>query len=206
MGIPPSRGGRRRGRVGAASSAPATAERAPITDVAAIRAQLDLMTGADRVPGAPAEVRDRRGGSVTVTSGTAESGTGRPMVDGRGRFRIAGATKTFTAVAVLRLVARHQVRLDAPIETYLPGVVRGTGQGSGIDGRHITVRQLLQSTSGLPDCVSLVDPGGSEEPVEAAERHRHDGGAADAQGHRHGRDRAGDPARPPVGHVLAARR
>ncbi|NEE36061.1 beta-lactamase family protein, partial [Streptomyces sp. SID7982] len=34
-----------------------------------------------------------------------------------------------------------------PVETYLPGVVRGEG----IDGRKITVRQLLQHTSGLPN-------------------------------------------------------
>lgn len=152
-----------------APSAPAAAEHGPITDVVAIRAQLDLMTSADRVPGALAEVRDRRGRSVTVTSGTAESGTDRPMVDGDGRFRIASVTKPFTAVAVLQLVARHRVRLDAPIETYLPGVVRGTGEGREIDGRDITVRQLLQNTSGLPDYVEFLDLAELTEPVEAAE-------------------------------------
>jgi D-alanyl-D-alanine carboxypeptidase len=152
-----------------ASSAPAAAERGPVIDTEAIRAQLDLITSADRVPGALAEVRDRRGRPVTVTSGTAEPGTGRPMVGGAGRFRIASVTKPFTAVAVLQLVVRHQVRLDAPIETYLPGVVRGTGEGHEIDGRTITVRQLLQNTSGLPDYVRFLNPGDPREPVEAAE-------------------------------------
>jgi D-alanyl-D-alanine carboxypeptidase len=152
-----------------ASSAPAAAERGPITDVAAVRAQLDLMTSADRIPGALAEVRDRRGGSVTITSGTAELGTDRAMVDGDGRFRIASVTKPFTAVAVLQLVARHRVRLDAPVETYLPGVVRGTGEGREIDGRDITVRQLLQHTSGLPDYVRFVNLAEQNGPVEAAE-------------------------------------
>lgn len=152
-----------------ASSAPAAAERGPVIDTEAIRAQLDLITSADRVPGALAEVRDRRGRPVTVTSGTAEPGTGRPMVGGAGRFRIASVTKPFTAVAVLQLVVRHQVRLDAPIETYLPGVVRGTGEGHEIDGRIITVRQLLQNTSGLPDYVRFLNPGDPREPVEAAE-------------------------------------
>ncbi|MCE6994326.1 beta-lactamase family protein [Saccharothrix sp. S26] len=147
-------------------AAPAAAERGPITDVEAVRAGLDGIVGADRVPGALAEVRDRRGRSVTVTSGTAEAGTDLPMVDGDGRFRIASVTKTFVAVAVLRLVARDQVRLDAPIEAYLPGVVRGTGAGSAIDGRDITVRQLLQNTSGLPDYVEHLDLTG---PVEAAD-------------------------------------
>ncbi|NUT51206.1 MAG: beta-lactamase family protein [Saccharothrix sp.] len=148
---------------------PAAAADRPVTDVAAIRADLDLITGADRVPGALAEVRDRSGRSVTITSGTAELGTGRAMVDGDGRFRIASVTKPFTAVAVLSLVARHRVRLDAPVETYLPGVVRGTGDGSAIDGRDITVRQLLQHTSGLPDYVRYLDSVDRNQPVEAAE-------------------------------------
>lgn len=153
----------------AALSAPAAAAHGPITDAAAVKAQLDLITSTDRIPGALAEVRDRRGRSVTITSGTAELGTDRAMVDGDGRFRIASVTKPFTAVAVLQLVARQQVRLDAPVETYLPGVVRGTGEGSEIDGRDIKVRQLLQHTSGLPDYVTFANPAERDQPVEAAE-------------------------------------
>ena len=61
--------------------------------------------------------------------------------------RIGSNTKTFTAVVVLQLVGEGRVGLDEPVETYLPGLVRGDG----IDGRRITVRQLLQHTSGLPD-------------------------------------------------------
>jgi D-alanyl-D-alanine carboxypeptidase len=149
------------------ASSPAAAEHHPV--IGAVQAELDLLTGVDRVPGALAQVRDRHGRSVTVTSGTAELGTGRPMVSGTGRFRIASVTKSFTAVAVLRLVAGHRVVLDAPIESYLPGVVRGTGEGAGIDGHDITVRQLLQHTSGLPNYVNyldLSDPLRRAEPVE----------------------------------------
>src|SRR6185369_16451238 len=40
-----------------------------------------------------------------------------------------------------------RIDLDATVEHYLPGVVRGNGN----DGNRITVRQLLQQTSGLPD-------------------------------------------------------
>jgi D-alanyl-D-alanine carboxypeptidase len=138
-----------------AVSSPAAAQRHPATG--AVQAELDLLTSVDRIPGALAQVRDRHGRSVTFTSGTAELGTGRPMVSGMGRFRIASVTKPFTAVAVLRLVADYRVVLDAPIETYLPGVVRGTGEGAEIDGHDITVRQLLQHTSGLPDYVGYLD-------------------------------------------------
>jgi D-alanyl-D-alanine carboxypeptidase len=146
---------------------PAAADRYPATG--AVQAELDLLTGVDRVPGALALVRDRHGRSVTITSGTAELGSGRPMVSGAGRFRIASVTKPLTAVAVLRLVADHRVVLDAPIETYLPGVVRGTGEGAGIDGHDITVRQLLQHTSGLPNYVNYLDrsdPLRQVEPIE----------------------------------------
>jgi D-alanyl-D-alanine carboxypeptidase len=151
----------------ALTTAPAAAERHPATD--AVRAELDLLTSVDRIPGALAQLSDRHGRSVTITSGTAELGTGRPMVSGTGRFRIASVTKTFTAVAVLRLVADHRVELDAPIETYLPGVVRGTGEGAEIDGHDITVRQLLQHTSGLPNYVRYLDqsdPLRRVEPIE----------------------------------------
>jgi D-alanyl-D-alanine carboxypeptidase len=146
------------------ASAPALAETKPSTDE--VLAQLELMTTVDRVPGALAQVSDRRGRSVTITSGTAELGTGRPMVSGAGRFRIASVTKSFTAVAVLRLVAAGRVELDTSIETYLPGVVRGTGDGAGIDGRDITVRQLLQHTSGLPNYVNYLD---RTDPLRRAE-------------------------------------
>ncbi|MFJ6675937.1 serine hydrolase domain-containing protein [Actinosynnema sp. NPDC091369] len=48
---------------------------------------------------------------------------------------------------MLQLVGEGRVELDASIETYLPGLVRGKG----IDADQITVRRLLQHNSGLPD-------------------------------------------------------
>ncbi|WP_205519092.1 serine hydrolase domain-containing protein [Streptomyces olivoreticuli] len=55
-------------------------------------------------------------------------------------------TKTFVAAVVLQLVDEGKVSLDAPIERYLPGVV----DGNGYDGNTITIRHLLQHTSGIP--------------------------------------------------------
>jgi D-alanyl-D-alanine carboxypeptidase len=61
------------------------------------------------------------------------------------------------ATVVLQLVAEGRVELDAPIERYLPGLLRANGN----DGREITVRQLLQHTAGLPDFDSAIfEPGG----------------------------------------------
>lgn len=71
---------------------------------------------------------------------------GRSEIDGNaepppnGHVRIGSNTKTFVAVAVLRLVADGLVDLDGPVDDHLPEF--------GID-RRITVRMLLQHTSGL---------------------------------------------------------
>ena len=63
--------------------------------------------------------------------------------------RIGSNTKMFTSVAILQLVAKDRIDLDASVDTYLPDVLRR----SGLDGSRVTVRQLLQHTSGLPDYV-----------------------------------------------------
>ncbi|MET8954408.1 serine hydrolase domain-containing protein [Streptomyces sp. NPDC004533] len=97
----------------------------------------DLVTAG--VPAVIAEVRDSHG-VWTGTSGRGDLGHKRPLL-ADGRFRAGSETKSFVATTVLQLVAEKKVRLDAPIERYLPGLVP--------DGRHITVRQLLSHRSGL---------------------------------------------------------
>jgi D-alanyl-D-alanine carboxypeptidase len=61
------------------------------------------------------------------------------------RFRMGSNTKTFVAVVVLQLVGEGKLSLDDSVERWLPGVV----SGNGYDPAHITVRQLLQHTSGI---------------------------------------------------------
>ncbi|MFJ9453687.1 serine hydrolase domain-containing protein [Kitasatospora sp. NPDC101447] len=103
-------------------------------------AALRAVTGAGAVS-AIAEVRDRngvwRGGS-----GVSDLATGTP-VRTDGRFRAGSITKVFTATTVLQLVGEGRIGLDDPVERHLPGAVP--------DGAHITVRQLLNHTSGLWD-------------------------------------------------------
>lgn len=60
-----------------------------------------------------------------------------------GRSRIGSVTRTFVATVTLQPAAGGRIRLDGPVEEYLPGAVR--------NGRNITVRQLLNHTSGLHD-------------------------------------------------------
>ncbi|MFG6200113.1 serine hydrolase domain-containing protein [Nonomuraea sp. JJY05] len=112
----------------------------------AVQRKLDGLVEKDRFPAALAAVQDGKGRTRHYTAGVADLTT-KEEVPVDGRVRIASNTKMFTAVAVLQLVGEGKVDLDEPIETYLPKVVRGKG----IDGRRITVRQLLQHTSGLPN-------------------------------------------------------
>ncbi|MFF2079878.1 serine hydrolase domain-containing protein [Kitasatospora sp. NPDC058162] len=107
---------------------------------------LNALVQADHLPAALASVKDRKGRTQAYTAGVGDLATGA-KVPKDGQVRIGSNTKAFTAVVALQLVGEGKVRLDEPIETYLPGLVRGDG----IDGNRITVRELLQHTSGLPD-------------------------------------------------------
>ncbi|MEU9186492.1 serine hydrolase domain-containing protein [Streptomyces sp. NPDC048484] len=83
-------------------------------------------------------------GSRYATGGVADKATDAAARPGD-RFRIASASKTFVATVMLQLVGEGSVSLDDTVEDWLPGVVSGNGN----DGSAITVRQLLQHTSGL---------------------------------------------------------
>ncbi|RJU02797.1 class A beta-lactamase-related serine hydrolase [Arthrobacter frigidicola] len=91
------------------------------------------------------------GTAETATAGTADLATDAP-VPADGEVRIGSATKTFTAVVALQLVEEGLLELDRSVDTYLPGLIKGKG----IDPKAITVRQLLQHTSGLPEVAHLV--------------------------------------------------
>ena len=124
---------------GAASAAPSKGEAESLKS----RAQGLVEAG---YPAVLAAVTDSKGESagVAVGKGNLETGQAPPM---DGEVRIGSNTKTFVAVVVMQMVQEGKVGLDEPIETYLPGLIKGEG----IDGSRITVRQLLQHTSGLPE-------------------------------------------------------
>ncbi|MFI8458135.1 serine hydrolase domain-containing protein [Kitasatospora sp. NPDC085464] len=98
-------------------------------------------------------VHDERGAWVG-TAGVRELGeAGEPPADGR--FWVGSTTKTFVATLVLQLVADGAIGLDSPVADHLPGL--------GLDGR-ITVRMLLQHTSGLYNYTGELDPDGTFVP------------------------------------------
>lgn len=133
------------------TAVPASASTSSAVSDGAVSGVLHRLTTTDGAPGALAAISNGNGRTTVLTSGVADLSTGAPVA-ADSRFRIGSMTKMFVATVVLQLVAEHRVDLDAPIERYLPGVVRGNGN----DGRHITVRELLQHTSGLPDYMDYI--------------------------------------------------
>ncbi|MFI6405325.1 serine hydrolase domain-containing protein [Streptomyces sp. NPDC050548] len=98
------------------------------------------------VTGVQARTVAPNGRESVATSGTADLDTGRP-VRPDGYFRMASTSKTLVATVVLQLEAEGRLSLDDTVDHWLPGVVRGNGN----DGTRITIRQLLQHTSGIHD-------------------------------------------------------
>jgi D-alanyl-D-alanine carboxypeptidase len=94
--------------------------------------------------GAPGALLYRydKGQVVALQSGLADIAAETP-IGPRDRYRIGSLTKTYVSTAVLQLVAKHRVRLNEPAGRYLPHLLAGE--------RRITVRQLLNHTSGVPD-------------------------------------------------------
>jgi CubicO group peptidase (beta-lactamase class C family) len=80
-------------------------------------------------------------------------------------FPIGSVTKSFTALAVMQLVEAGKIDLDAPVQRYLPWFRVADSQASA----QITVRHLLNQTSGLP--TSSGESLDSDDRPGAAERH-----------------------------------
>jgi D-alanyl-D-alanine carboxypeptidase len=110
----------------------------------AITTQLDELVQAVRgfqVPGTVLGVSVPGQGDYVGVSGSASS-TDLEPITADARFRIASITKTFVATVILQLVGECRLDLDDTIAQWQPTVG---------DADIITVRELLQHTSGLPD-------------------------------------------------------
>lgn len=109
----------------------------------AVQLVLDQVVAQGEVPGILAEISD---GDTTWfgTAGVANLKTGQKLLS-QDELRIGSTTKTFTAMVMLQLAAEGVLTLDDSVEQWLPSVV----QGGGHNGAAITIRQLLQHTSGI---------------------------------------------------------
>jgi D-alanyl-D-alanine carboxypeptidase len=124
----------------ALAAAPANPSASTRSDAAGLQADLDAVVAA----GAPGAILFVRNGSRTIqlAAGLSNIAEATPM-RARDHFKIASLTKTYTATVVLQLVSEGKLRLDDTVQRRLPGVVP--------NGRKITIRQLLNHTSGLSD-------------------------------------------------------
>ncbi|MFF8771991.1 serine hydrolase domain-containing protein [Kitasatospora sp. NPDC015120] len=112
---------------------------------AATRTAMEQALRSSGLPGVIATTVDADG-SWSAAVGVADTTTGRPR-SARERFRIGSVTKPFIATVVLQLQAEGRLDLDDTVERWLPGLVSGHGN----DGSAVTVRQLLNHTSGVFD-------------------------------------------------------
>ncbi|HFU6606970.1 serine hydrolase [Bacillus cereus group sp. TH43LC] len=119
-------------------------DRAPVKK--AIRDALQL-----GYPGILANI-SKSGKTWSYTAGVADVRTKKPM-KADFHFRIGSVTKTFIATVLLQLCGENRLNLDDSIEKWLPGVI----QGNGYDGNQITIRQILNHTSGIADYINSKD-------------------------------------------------
>ncbi|MFE9746407.1 serine hydrolase domain-containing protein [Saccharothrix saharensis] len=124
----------------------------------AMQAGLDALVADGSLPGMLMSVRNRDGRVTNYTAGVGDIRT-KSKVPTDGYVRIASITKMFTAVAILQFADEGKLALDDTVEKFLPGVVRGTGDGAAVDGRTITIRQLLNHTSGMTTRMPLMPKG-----------------------------------------------
>ncbi|MFI8766817.1 serine hydrolase domain-containing protein [Streptomyces sp. NPDC053792] len=110
-------------------------------DPALQRALAELVAAPGGPPGAIA-VLTRDGMRQVYRAGTAEVGTGRPLRPGD-HMRVASVAKAFSGAVALSLVDRRALDLDDTIGRRLPHLPAAW--------HAVTLRQLLQHTSGLPD-------------------------------------------------------
>jgi D-alanyl-D-alanine carboxypeptidase len=120
-----------------------TSSAAVADDHAEVQRVLDEAVTDGGMPGVITEIREGRE-SWFGRAGVADTETGRERRR-QEHFRAASVTKSFTATVVLKLAAEGRLSLDDTVDTWLPGVVRGNGH----DGTKVTIRQLLNNTSGI---------------------------------------------------------
>jgi CubicO group peptidase (beta-lactamase class C family) len=126
---------------------------------AAIDTYLREALGSTGLPGISAVVT--HGDRVVHATGLGRDSSGRP-VTGHTPMRVASVSKSFTAAAVLTLVDDGRVRLDESVSTYLPEFRMADPRAG-----EVTVRQLLNQTSGLSD--TTVDIGATQRAATLAD-------------------------------------
>jgi len=112
-------------------------------DIPAIERYIAQQMERNRIPGVGVAIVSND--SVIYARGFGTNGLGASVTERTG-FVLGSMSKSVTALAVMQLVERNLVQLDAPVKQYLPWFRVADASASA----RITVRQLLHHTSGIP--------------------------------------------------------
>jgi CubicO group peptidase (beta-lactamase class C family) len=137
-----------------ASNAPAIAETPPTMNdaIAAIRAFAPQALAFQGAPGMVVAITDGTQTIAIIPVGYADVASKTPVTETT-RFGIGSITKSFTALALLRLHDQGLVDLNAPVARYLPWWKLGDATAP------ILVHNLLSHTGGVPDDYSFAPNG-----------------------------------------------
>ncbi len=107
----------------------------------ALEAALDELRDEFDAPGIAAAVQLSDGATWSGASGVSDLEEGLAMGPDQ-PTKIASVTKTFVATVILQLVGEGELRLDDPLGDWVAGLP---------DGEDISLRHLLEHSSGIPD-------------------------------------------------------
>ncbi|MCW8876114.1 MAG: serine hydrolase [Kangiellaceae bacterium] len=102
------------------------------------------------------------GEAKTFTIGR-QSNNDKLMVAAKDLFEIGSISKVFTSIALADMVIEGKVKLDDPIQMYLPKEVKVPSKS----GKQITLKHLATHDSGLPRLPSNLDAVNSSQPYAA---------------------------------------
>ncbi|NUW36881.1 beta-lactamase family protein [Nonomuraea sp. SMC257] len=117
---------------------------APATSIpASVDAYVEQYRAATGLPGV--EVAITKGDRIVHVAGYGRTATGAPVTADT-PMAMASVSKSFTALAVMQLAEQGKVALDQPVRRHLPEFTMADPRAA-----RITVRQLLNQTSGMAD-------------------------------------------------------
>jgi CubicO group peptidase (beta-lactamase class C family) len=120
-----------------------------LQDFQAVDRYVQDQTNEARIPGLALGIV--HGDQVAHIKGFGHADQGGRPVTPQTPFVIGSISKSFTALATMQLVEAGKLNLDTPVQRYLPEFRLAQTAAS----QHITVRQLLNQTSGIPSSAGI---------------------------------------------------
>src|SRR3569833_173742 len=111
-----------------------------------------------RAPGIVAGWIDASGAKHIVAYG--DAGSGQPALDDNSIFEIGSISKVFTSTILADMVLKGEVKLEDPVQKYLPASVHIPAR----EGKEITLANLSEQNSGLPRMPTNFTPADPKNP------------------------------------------